>query len=166
MQPDLDRAGCDSQRFGDLTVFQSLEFTQDKNHAVILRKPLDKALDTLVHFLTKYLRFHRWSLFPGPGTSILQLGLRTGRTTLKYPFVRGTSQPVEGGIGRDAINPGGELRLTSKIRQCLTDLDQDFLGQVFRIGFPDKPREIAKNFWLEGLIDVWEFKIVHCREDR
>jgi len=61
-------------------------------------------------------------------------------------FERGTTQPVQCGIGCDTIDPGGKLGLTLEVLQHLIDLDENLLGNVLGLVFTEHAGRYPNTF--------------------
>ena len=142
VQSDFDHVEADLKDFGNLTVFKAFDLAEDKNRSVIFRELIDISPNTAIHLLMNQLLVDILLLFTSPDILVFGLGLVLAGWIIWYAFPRlllkrGTVLPVQCGIGRNAVNPGGKLGLTPEFLQRLIDLDENLLSQILGLVFTE-----------------------------
>jgi hypothetical protein len=66
---------------------------------------------------------------------------------------RGLSQPVEGGIRRDPVDPRGYPGFSPEASKRPADLDEDLLGEILRLVPPDEAGQVADYFRMIANVD-------------
>jgi hypothetical protein len=69
---------------------------------------------------------------------------------------RGLSQPVEGGIRRDPVDPRGYPGFSPEASKRPADLYEDLLGEVLRLVPPDEAGQVADYFRMIANVDRLE----------
>ena len=107
----------DAQLLGDLLVGVALDVVQHEDGASAGGEPLDRLVDALREEAAVHVVFHRDGV-------VLHHRLELGEPPHR-------AQRIERAIHRDAVRPGGELRIAPPRGQRAEDLDPDFLTDVF-----------------------------------
>src|SRR3990170_7643657 len=151
VQADFDRLERDVEHPGDFRVRKPRQVAHREHRPVRFGKSLDAAPDAGVHLLPDDLALDGKSALlpsaplPAPEAVSVFRGRTFGRLLRGFlPERRGT-QPVEGGVRRDPVDPGGDAGLAPETGKPAPDLDEDLLGQVLRLVPADDAGQVTDD---------------------
>ena len=128
MNADFDRWDSDAENPGDLGVLQAFEKAEDDNGLLPDRQVVDVFPKATIHFVLDHGRFRRSCLLIGTGLYFVGLRIRSiggeeaGRPAADLVFEGGLPQAIDGGVGRDPVDPRRDLGSAFKLAQPPTDL--------------------------------------------